>query len=67
MSEGIPVESIQGLGSVTVYLWPNSPDPVVLQLSNRRWARLQRKAERASDGDVGSVIWSLVEADISDA
>lgn len=67
MSEGVPIEFVRGIDSVTVWMWPNTPDPVQLEFDLRKWARIERQAEREMDGDLERYFGSVVDSRLADA
>jgi hypothetical protein len=60
----LPVEVARGPDEVTLWLWPNKPDPLTVRLSVHEWAKVERKAERVADGDLGRVIGQLLDDDL---
>ena len=67
VSDRIPVEYVRGVDTVTVWMWPDSPDPVQVEFGLRTWARVERRAAEDADGDVGLVLGSVVDAGIGDS
>lgn len=61
MTERVPIDYVEGVEDVTVWLWPDDPDPVTVCLPHDDWNRLQRKADEIGDGDVGRVVRVLLE------
>lgn len=66
MTERIPIECVRGVEEVTVWLWPNTSDPVTVRFTPHEWAKIERKAERVADGDVEKAIGELLQDDLSD-
>ena len=44
MSPRIPLEWVEGPDEVTVWMWPDDPDPVTVRFGLEEWARLQTAA-----------------------
>jgi hypothetical protein len=65
-SDRIPIESVRGVDTVTVWMWPDSPDPVQFDLSLRQWAKVERRAENVADGDIGRVFGAMIESELQD-
>jgi len=60
------MEVVRGYDEVTVWMWPDSPDPVTVRFTVRKWARIERKAQREAGGDVEKVVGTLLEKDLED-
>jgi hypothetical protein len=61
----IPMEFVVGTEETTVWLWPDTPDPVTVRFSLRKWAKIERKAEREWNGDIQALISEVVAQDLS--
>jgi len=64
MTPRVPIETVIGVDEVTVWMWPNSPDPVTVRFTLHEWAKIERQAERVADGDVEAVVGHLIENDL---
>lgn len=61
----VPIEFVRGVEEVTLWMWPNTPDPVTIRFTIHEWAKIERKAEEVADGDLGLAIGTLLEEDLS--
>lgn len=61
----VPVELVRGTDEVTVWLWANSADPVTVRFTYHEWAKIEKEAEKVANGDVGLVVGTLLENDLS--
>lgn len=64
MTPRVPIEVVHGVDEVTVWMWPNSPDPVTVRFSHHEWAKIERKAEQVADGDIEAVVGHLLNEDL---
>jgi hypothetical protein len=64
MEPRVPIDAVRGEDEVTVWMWPNDPDPVTIRFTVRKWARIEQKAEREAGGDVERVIGEVLAEDI---
>jgi hypothetical protein len=62
----VPVKVVRGVDEVTLWMWPDRPDPTTVRFDVQEWAVIERKAERVADGDVGRVIGQLLDEDLGD-
>ena len=63
---GVSMEWVTGVDEVTVWLWPETPDPVTVRFSLREWAKIERKARDEYAGDVEAFVTRVVTADLED-
>ncbi|PHQ46280.1 hypothetical protein DJ68_08215 [Halorubrum sp. C3] len=63
----IPVDWVRGLDEVTVWFWPDSPDPVTMRFPLRKWARIERKARDEHGGDVDVLLTEVLTADLEES
>lgn len=60
----ISVEWVIGVDEVTAWFWPESPDPVTVRFSVHEWAKLERKAEAAYNGDIEECVTVALRRDV---
>jgi hypothetical protein len=60
----VPVKVVRGVDEVTLWMWPDKPDPTTVRFTVHEWAVIERKAERVADGDIGRVIGELLDDDL---
>lgn len=61
MTDRIPLEYVEGAEEVTVWLWPQDPQPVTMQVSFEKWDAL---LEKAGDEDLEEFIGRIVAQDL---
>jgi hypothetical protein len=66
MSHRIPLEYVEGAEEVTVWMWPNSPDPLTVRFDLEEWAEIEAKAEEVADGDLEKAIGTALLKDLEE-
>jgi len=61
MTESVPLDYVVGHQETTVWLWPDTPDPVTVRFDRDEWERIQ---EAAGDESLGQYIGRVVSADL---
>jgi hypothetical protein len=61
VSQRIPLEYVEGVDETTIWLWPDSPDPVTVRVESELWERMQRAA---GDDDLEEYVGQLVADDL---
>jgi len=67
MTDKLSIDYVRGIDDVTVWLWPNDPDPVTLQLAYREWAHLERRARELEGGDLEALLGKLLSEEVMGA
>jgi hypothetical protein len=60
MSDKIPIERVEGHNEVTVWLWPNSPEPVTVRFDKSEWREIEKNARKRADGDVERFLTDVI-------
>jgi hypothetical protein len=64
MTERVPIDYVEGVEEVTVWMWPNTPDPLTVRFDLEEWEAIEAKAEEVADGDVEVAIGRALASDI---
>lgn len=62
----IPMEWVIGVEETTLWVWPESPEPVTVRFPLRKWAKIERAAEEEYGGDVRAFVTRVLTADLEE-
>jgi len=65
MTGKIPIDYVRGIEDVTVWLWPNDPDPVTVRLGYRQFAHLERRARELEGGGLEALLGKLLSEEVA--
>jgi hypothetical protein len=65
MTDRIPLEYVEGVEEVTLWMWPNSPDPLTVTFDLEEWEEIEAKAEEVADGDLEAALGQALSNDLS--
>lgn len=67
MADGtVPMEWVIGADETTLWVWPQSPDPVTVRFPLRKWAKIERAAEVEHGGDVRAYVSRVLTASVEE-
>ena len=64
MSARIPVDYVEGPTGATVWLWPNSPDPITVEFDGDEWSEILERVEASEYDDVETAISVVLAKDL---
>lgn len=64
MSQPIPVEYVEGPEEVTVWLWPNSPDPLTVPVGREEWDDWKARLEESEHDSMEELVGDAVANDV---
>jgi len=65
-TDTIPMDWVEGPDETTVWLWPNTADPVTIMLDRAEWDELKARQERSEYQSMDRLIGEAVADDLSD-
>ena len=60
MRQTIPLEYVEGVEEVTVWLWPDSVDPVTIRFGQDEWDEIVAKAEKGEYEDLEEMFGTVL-------
>lgn len=63
-SEKIPMDWVEGPDETTLWLWTQTPDPLVVTLTSEEWENIKERAVKDTEGDVEEWITRVITADV---
>lgn len=63
---GIPMEWVIGAEETTLWLWPDSPDPVTVRFPIRQWAKMEKAAEIEGYDSVEGYVTKVLRTDLEE-
>lgn len=60
------MEWVIGADEVTVWLWPETPEPVTVRFSLHEWANIEKAARDEYDGDTEAFVTRVLTADLEE-
>lgn len=64
MRNEVPIRTVKGPEEVTVWVWPHSPDPVVVRIDRETWEQVRKRSDREYGGSVARLIMEKLEEDL---
>ena len=66
MNEQIPVEYVEGPDETTLWLWPNTADPVTIRVDRAEWDEWKARQERSEFESMEKLIGEAAADDLAD-